>query len=86
MALAFVSSSASLALPSLSSLSLPPLQVASLTEENISLSSSLAETQERRKVLESELEELREESHSQISHLMDSLEHKSKAGIYTALL
>ena len=76
--------SASLTPPSLSSLSLSPLQVSSLAEECATLSSSLAETQERRKTLENDLEEMREESHSQISHLMDSLEHKSKAG--TALV
>ena len=64
--------------------SLPSLcvkQEYSLSEEVSELTSSLAQAQEARKTAESELTELREDTHSQISHLVESVEQKSKAGL-----
>ena len=56
------------------------MQEASLTEEVTAQRATLSQALEARKKAETELVELREESTSQISHLMDSLEQKSKAG------
>lgn len=57
-----------------------PKQVISLSEELEIHTSSLAQTQEARRKAETELAELREDSHSQISHLVELVEQKSKAG------
>ena len=56
------------------------MQEASLTEEVTAQRATLSQALEARKKAETELVELQEESTSQISHLMDSLEQKSKAG------
>ena len=56
-------------------------QESSLSEEVSELTSSLAQAQEARKTAESELTELHEDTHSQISHLVESVEQKSKAGL-----
>ena len=48
--------------------------------------SSLAHAQEARKKADKELREVHEESHSQITHLVESLEQKSKAGKYNRIL
>ena len=61
------------------------VQISTMTEEVTEHSSSLAETQEGKKKAESELAELREDTNSQISHLMNSLEQKSKAGSFLLL-
>ena len=42
--------------------------------------SSLVQAEEARRKAETELAELREESQSQISHLVETQEQKSKAG------
>lgn len=55
-------------------------QVTSLSEEVTVNTASLAQSEQARKKAETELAELREDSHSQISHLVESLEQKSKAG------
>ena len=51
-----------------------------LSEEVAVNTTSLAQSEQAKKKAETELAELREDSHSQISHLVESLEQKSKAG------
>ena len=55
-------------------------QVTSLSEEVTTQRSSLLQSQEARKKADTELAELREDSHSQVAQLVESLEQKSKAG------